>query len=87
MFLIYSYIFVWKKLSTETDLLFIGKIDFFKNLRISIFWGEKVVGGGCLPLQKVGHVPPGLTPLLMIVKRFHKGNAHGCELTVIKVRK
>ena len=60
--------FCLKKLSIETDLLFIGKIDFFKNLRISIFWGEKVVGGGEVStLQKVGYVPPGLTPLLMIV--------------------
>ena len=42
----FTVIFLFKKLSTETDLLFIGKIDFFKNLRISIFWGEKVVGGG-----------------------------------------
>jgi hypothetical protein len=41
-----------------------------------------------LPLpESVGYVPPGLTPLLMIVKRFHQGNAHGGQPTVIEVMK
>jgi hypothetical protein len=80
--------FCLKKLSTETDLLFIGKIDFLKIINFNFLGGEGCKGGGgCLPLQKVGDVPPGLTPLLIIVKRFHKGNAHGGRPTVIKVRK
>jgi hypothetical protein len=87
--------FCLKKLSTETELLFIGcfprllltgKIDFLKHLRISIFW-LKVVGCVFPPPIKLGYIPPGLTPLLMIVERFHEGNAHGGRPTVIKVRK
>jgi hypothetical protein len=56
---------------------------FLKKLSISIFLGEVVRGGGCPPLSKI----VGYTPWLMIVKRFHKGNADAGQPTVIKVRK
>jgi hypothetical protein len=57
----------------------------FKNFRRNL----REICRGVLPLsKKVGGTPlSGLTPLLMIVKIFHKGNAHGGRPTVIKVRK
>jgi hypothetical protein len=44
--------FCLKKLSTETDLLFIGKIDFLKIINFNLLGGEVVEG--YLHSQNVG---------------------------------